>query len=279
MIEGAYAGFDLKVVDPGIAVVTFNRPERLNGLNIAMKRDLIEVIAQLQYEDDSRVVLFTGAGKAFSAGDDAGRAFDDQNWADARSQKLQKSRTDGLGSYSSLRTISQGLNLALRRLDKITIAAINGVAIQSGLSLALACDFRIAAQEARLGSATLRMGYLPDEGGHYLLVQMLGVARTKDFLMRNRIVDSGEALALGLVNEVVPADQLMPRAMALAAELANGPQVALRLLKHAIDNAADLSFEQAGMDIAARTAISDHHADAREGWAAFRAKRKPNFNQ
>ena len=124
-----------------------------------------------------------------------------------------------------------------------------------------------------MGSATLRFGLLPDEGGQYLLVQLLGVAKTMDFLMRKRIVDADEALRSGLVNEVVDADRLERATMALATELANGPQVSMRLLKRSVYNAAELSFEQALDEIASKTAISDHHPDAREGVAGFRDKR------
>ncbi len=130
-----------------------------------------------------------------------------------------------------------------------------------------------------MGSGTLRFGFLPDEGGQYLLVQLLGVAKTMDFLMRNRIVSAAEALELGLVHEVAPPEQLMERTMELASELADGPQVAMRLLKRSVYNAAEMTFAHALDDIATKTAISDHHADAREGLMAFREKRKPRFNQ
>ncbi len=116
-----------------------------------------------------------------------------------------------------------------------------------------------------MGSATLRFGLLPDGGGQYLLVQHLGVARAMGFLMRKRIVDAEEAHRLGLVHEVAPDAELHERAMALAEELANGPQVSMRLLKRSIYNAAELSFEQSLDEIASKTVISDHHPDAREG--------------
>ena len=175
--------------------------------------------------------------------------------------------------------LSQSLNLAVRNLDKLSIAAINGVAIQTGLSLALSCDFRIAAEDARMGSGTLRYGLMPDEGGQFLLVQLMGVARTMDFLMRNRIVKGKEALELGLVHEAVPADQLLDRTMELARGLANGPQIAMRLLKRSVYTAAESTFTHALEDIATKTAISDHHPDAREGIRAFQEKRAPKFNQ
>jgi 2-(1,2-epoxy-1,2-dihydrophenyl)acetyl-CoA isomerase len=129
-----------------------------------------------------------------------------------------------------------------------------------------------------MGSGTLRFGLMPDEGGHALLVQMLGVAGAMDFLMRNRIVNGEEAQALGLVHEATSADQLMERTMNVARELANGPQVSMRLLKRAIYNAVDMTWEQALDDIASKTAVSDHHPDAREGIAAFQQKRPAKFN-
>lgn len=135
----------------------------------------------------------------------------------------------------------------------------------------------MASESARLGSATLRFGLLPDEGGHYLLVQLLGVGRALDFLLRKRIVTAAEALDLGLVHEVVPDAQLLDHALALANEFSNGPQVATRLLKRSIYIAAQTSFEHALDDIATKTAVSDHHPDAREGGASFREKRQPKF--
>ena len=279
MDRGHYAGFEVQVAEPGVATFTFDQPERLNGMTSAMKRDLVEAILQAQLDDGVRVLLFTGQGRAFSAGDDLTAYGTHEGGGQRRMPPVPAGHHTAVGTYAGLRAISQALNRALRDLDKLSIAAINGVAIQTGLSLALSCDFRIASQTARLGSATLRFALLPDEGGHHLLVQHLGLARTLDFVMRKRIVAADEALALGLVNEVVPPEELMPRALELAHELARGPQVAMRLLKRAIYQAAELTFPQACDDIAARTAVSDHHPDAREGVRAWREKRPPRFNQ
>ncbi|MCZ6643374.1 MAG: enoyl-CoA hydratase/isomerase family protein, partial [Gammaproteobacteria bacterium] len=184
----------------------------------------------------------------------------------------------GIGTYNGLRTISQRVNSTIRNIDKLTIAAINGVAIQTGFSLALSCDFRIASSSARMGSATLRFGLLPDEGGQFLLVQLMGLSKALDFLMRKKIVSAEEALSLGLVNEVVAPEELEDAALEFARELANGPQVSMRLLKRSLYNAAELSWEQALDEIAAKTAISDHHPDSREGVTAFHEKREPKFN-
>lgn len=278
MDTGGYAGFEIALHEPGVALFTFNQPERLNGMSSRMKRDLIEALLQAQLDDAVRVVAFTGSGRAFCAGDDL-RAYATRDSADPqRMPPIPPGHSTPMTTYGALRGISQALNRAVRDLDKLSIAAVNGVAIQTGLSLALACDFRIASPEARLGSATLRFGLMPDEGGQYLLVQHLGVSRALDFLMRKRIVSADEALALGLVNEVVSHDQLLERTLELAHELANGPQVAMRLLKRSIYGAAEQSFAQACEDIAAKTAIADHQPDAREGVSAWREKRTARFN-
>ena len=278
MDTGAFSGFEVSLRDPGIAWFQFNTPERLNGMTTAIKRDLIEAVTQAQMDNRVRIVVFTGTGRAFCAGDDLKAYRDAELGGKPLVPGIPPGHDNALGTYNGLRTISQRLNAAVRGLDKLTLAAINGVAIQTGFSLALSCDFRIAARTARMGSATLRFGLLPDEGGQYLLVQLLGVAKTMDFLMRKRIVGAEEAQHLGLVHEVVDDAALGEATLALARELAEGPQVSMRLLKRSIYNAAELSWEQSLDEIAAKTAISDHHPDAREGVAAFRDKRAAKFN-
>jgi 2-(1,2-epoxy-1,2-dihydrophenyl)acetyl-CoA isomerase len=274
--QGTFRGFEVALQDKGLAVVTFNQPERLNGMTQGFKRDLIEILTEAQMDDAVRVVLMTGSGRAFSAGDDiTGRP--PPGGATALMPDIGTGHRDPIGTYEGLRVLSQTLNSAVRNLDKITIAAVNGVAVQTGLSLALSCDFRIASSEAQLGSGTMRFALQPDEGGHWLLVQLMGVPKTLDFLMKGRIVSAEEALALGLVDEVVAPEKLMPRALELAVEMAEGPQVAMRLLKRSVYNAASQTWEQALDDIAAKTAISDHHPDAREGIKAFQEKRKARF--
>ena len=241
-----------------------------------MKRDLVETLTQAQMDDGVRVILFTGAGDAFWAGDDlSGKKPDRTN---AAVPPIFGGHHNATGTYNGLRVISQTVNTAVRDLDKVTVAAINGFAIQTGFSLALACDFRVAARSARMGSATLRFGLLPDEGGQYLLVQHMGVAKTMDFLMRKRIVDAETAHDLGLVHEVVDDDELMNTSLELARELADGPQMAMRMLKRSIYLAAEQTWAHALEDIAARTAVTDHHPDAVEGGRAFLEKRTARFN-
>lgn len=270
-----YAGFTVDEHPNGVRLVTLDRPERLNAMTQPLKRDLVELLTAAQLDDAVRVLVFTGNGRAFCSGDDLAGYHDGES---ATVPAIGPGHHDAIGTAQGLRVYSQAVNLAVRNLDKLTIAAVNGPAIQTGLSLALACDFRVASERARLGSGTLRFGLMPDEGGHALLVQHLGVGRAMDFLMRARVVDAAAALELGLVNEVVPHESLVPHALALADELAQGPQVAMRMLKRSVYVAAESTFAHALEDIALRTAVTDHHPDAREGAKAFREKRPARFN-
>lgn len=276
MIDGTYQGFEIHSQDPGVAILTFNRPERLNAMTSGTRRDLCEVLALAQLDDSVRVLVITGTGRGFVAGVNNNPANDD---APTLVPPIPEHEHVGADLYSRLVLHGQSVPRAIRRFDKPTVAAVNGFAIQLGLSIVLACDFAVAARSAKLGSATLRMGWQPDEGGHWLLVEHLGVKRAMDFLMRQRIVQADEAERIGLINEAVDDDRLMVRALELATELANGPQVAMRLLKKAVYNAAHMTFDQAGDDIASKTAISDFHQDAIDGAPAFFEKRPAQFNK
>ena len=278
MITGQFTGYEVSVTEPGIAWIEFNEPEKLNGMSIGKKRDLIETLTQAQMDNAIRVIIFIGQGRAFCAGDDLKAYSKGRASPDALMAPIPPGHDNPLGTYNALRHISQALNQKIRSLDKLTIAAINGVTIQTGLSLALACDFKIAAASAKLGSATLRFGLLPDEGGQYLLMQHLGLAKTMDFIIRKRIVNAQEAMSLGLVNSVVPDSELRTEVAALAEEFANGPQVAMRMMKRSVYQAAELTFDQACDEIAAKTAVTDHHPDTKEGVSAFHEKRTPEFN-
>ncbi len=277
MRTGEFTGFSVTLRNPGIAWIQFNTPDRLNGLTHGIKRDLVETINQAQMDNAVRVLVFTGSGRAFCAGDDISGQKKPIS-GEPLMPPIPAGHDSEIGTYEGLRHLSQTLNLALRNCDKIAVAAVNGIAIQTGMTLALACDFRVAAASAKLGSATLRFGLLPDEGGQYLCVQLMGVAKSMDFFINKRILSADQALELGLLHEVVDDHELESRAMEMATDIANGPQVAQRLLKRSIYNAADMIFEQSLDEIAAKTAISDHHPDAKEGGLAFREKREPKFN-
>jgi 2-(1,2-epoxy-1,2-dihydrophenyl)acetyl-CoA isomerase len=243
-----------------------------------MKRDLIAIIEQCQFDDRVRVLVFTGKGSAFCAGDDVRASWSQDAEPVTIGRRLPDGKDVPIRNYGALRWFSHELNRAIRRLDKLTIAAINGYALQSGLSLALACDFRLASTEAKLGSATLRFGLMPDEGGHFLLVEYLGAPRAMDFIMRRRIITADVALELGLVNQVSAPEALMNDAAELAEELAAGPQVAMRMLKGSIYAARNLTFEEALAEISAKSSLTDSHDDVAAGRAIFRGEAGQHFN-
>ena len=153
MQTGKFTGFEVRIEEPGIAWIEFNEPAKLNGMSVGKKRDLIEVLTQAQMDNAIRVIVFIGTGRGFCAGDDLQAYSAPNSNPNALMPSIPPGHDNAIGTYNGLRQVSQALNVAIRNLDKITIAAINGVAIQTGLSLALACDFKIAAKSARLGSA------------------------------------------------------------------------------------------------------------------------------
>ena len=280
METGTFKGYETSLSDPGILWIRFNRPERKNGMTSVIKRELIETLTQAQMDDEVRVLVFIGSGDSFCAGDDLkGYTSAMRENADGLVPLIPPGHDNAIGTYAGLRTISQALNTRVRELDKITIAAVNGIAIQTGFSLALSCDFRIASEQASMGSGTMRFALLPDEGGHYLLVQHIGLAQTIDFVMRKKIVSALQAKDLGLVHEVVRDQDLEMETAKLAKQMAEGPQVAMRLLKRTVYNAAEMNWLQSLDDIAGKTAVNDHHPDAEEGIASFREKRAPKFNK
>ena len=273
-----FGGIGLSLDGSGILVVEFTRPDRMNAMTPDLKRDLMEVLAQAQMADEVRVVVFWGQ-KHFSSGDDiSGQGPTSSAIKPVLVPRIEHGHRNPVSTWSGLRVHSQSLNTAIRGLGKLTVAAMEGYAVQTGFSLALCCDFRIASRTARMGSATLRFGLLPDEGGHYLLVRSLGLSRALDFILRKRIVSAEHALDLGLVHEVVEPTELHGAALSLARELAAGPQVAMRFVKQSLYNAAELDWHHALDDIASKTAVTDHHPDAAEGVAAFLEKRPPAFN-
>lgn len=264
--------------DTGIGTITFDSPQTMNAHDTRLRRQLIETLQDAEWDDAVRVVVFQGTGRAFSAGDNiAGVPLDDASLFPEDILPHPEGARTALRTFSVLRGASQLLTQTIRRMSKLTIASINGFAIQSGLTLALACDFRVAAQSAKLGSGTLRFAMQPDEGGAWMLVQHIGVSRTMDFILRKRIITAPEALDIGLVHQICPDGDLSRVTTELAVELAQGPQLAMRLAKRSVYVAAESSLEQALEDIAIRTALSDHHPDMAEGAKAFKEKRTPKY--
>lgn len=250
------------VVHDGVATITLNRPDRLNSLTQQMTRDLLDAIKICGRDDGIRCVVLTGAGRGFCAGQDL-----------AEFQAI-------VGPVSVGEHLRAGFNrivLGLYELEKPVIGSLNGVAAGAGLGIALACDLRVASPKASLTAAFIGIGLVPDSGVSWFLHQLLGPARAFAFLATGERVDAEQALLLGLVNQVVAADELEPATQELAARLAHGPTRGLgltkRVLHHAarLDLAQTLAYEAMSQDIAFAT------ADHREGVAAFLEKRPPQF--
>lgn len=245
----------------GVLTVTLNRPEALNSFNVAMKDELLAALKDAGRDGGVRAVVLTGAGRAFSAGQDL-------------KERQQAGATD-LGT--ELRARYNPLILATRRLEKPIIGAINGVAAGAGCSLALGCDIRLASESAIFLQVFGRVGLVPDTGSSWLLPRLVGYARAAEMIFTTEPVDAVTAERIGLVNRVVPAGSLLGEAQALAARLASAAPLALALAKRALNRALESSLEEALEYEAQLQAIAGRSSDYREGVAAFVEKRAPEF--
>jgi methylglutaconyl-CoA hydratase len=243
----------------GTAVLTLARPEAANAFSKALVRDLRAALASLGGEPALTALVLTGAGdRAFCAGADL---------KERRGMTLDETR-EFLGELNALMDEVAAFPAAV-------IAAINGVAFGGGLELALACDFRIAAESAQLGLPEVRLGIIPGAGGTQRLTRLLGVARAKNLILTGRRIDAYEAEVLGLVSEVTPAGELRPAIDRLVAQLAQAGPLALAQAKHAIDEGAGLPLaEGLAVERAAYEVVLTSE-DRNEGLAAFTEKRKP----
>jgi 2-(1,2-epoxy-1,2-dihydrophenyl)acetyl-CoA isomerase len=254
----------IETIEDGVATMTFNRPERMNALSTPIMEGLLHGLPRLAGDPAVRVIVLTGAGRAFCAGGDV------KSMAEGGEQRSAAEATSHLRSRMEVSRI-------LHELPKPTIAMINGPAAGAGLAFALACDLRIAGASARLVTAFVKVGLSGDFGGSFFLTRLVGTSKARELYFTGRPVDADEALSLGLVNRVVPDDQLGDATMELARSLAQGPQVALSLMKRNMncaesDGLAELLDMEAGnMVQAART--EDH----REAAKAFVEKRAPVF--
>ena len=247
-------------VGAGVATVTLARPETLNALNAQMRRELLNAFKYAGRDGDVRCVVVTGEGRGFCSG------------ADLRG---------GAGEREFRRVLTTEYNpliLAIRRLEKPVIAAVNGVAAGAGASLAFACDLIFAADDARFIEAFVRIGLVPDTGSTQTLVRSLGRHRAAELIFTGQPLSAGEAAAGGLVNRVLPADQLMPAVGDLARQLASGPTRAIGLAKRAINHAEASDLEASLAYEAALQSVAGTTADHAEGVAAFAEKRDPRFS-
>lgn len=251
----------LSAAADGVLTLTLNRPDALNAFNIDMKEALLAALKAAARDKSVRVVVLTGAGRAFSAGQDLKeRAGPDVN---------------DLGT--ELRIRYNPIILAMRRLEKPIIGAINGVAAGAGISIAIACDILIASDKASFMEAFGRVGLVPDTGSSWFLPRLVGPARAAEMMFTADSVDAATAAQIGLINRVVPADQLMDEANALAARLAQAAPIALALAKRALNRALTSNLEDALEFEAQLQSIAGRSADHREGVAAFVEKRPANF--
>jgi 2-(1,2-epoxy-1,2-dihydrophenyl)acetyl-CoA isomerase len=251
----------LREQSEGVLTLTLSRPDALNSFTVEMKEALAAALKDASRDRAVRALILTGAGRAFSAGQD-----------------LKERQTDGAPDLGTeLRSRYNPIVLAMRRLEKPIIGAINGVAAGAGCSIALACDIRLASDRASFMQLFGRVGLVPDTGSSWLLPRLIGYARAAEMVFTTDPVDAPTAERIGLVNRVVPADQLMVEATELARRLAQSAPLALGLAKRGLNRALDASLEEALEYEAQLQSIAGRSADHREGVSAFVEKRQPEW--
>lgn len=247
----------------GVGRIILNRPDAMNAMNPEMLRELEIAQKDLMDDGDIRVVIVTGQGRAFCSGADFGLI----------------SRLQGLGPkelFQELRYI-QDVITVFETMEKPVIASINGYALGGGMDMVLACDFRIAAKGAKLCEQYINVGLLPDVGGTQRLSRLVGLAKAKEMIFLGDMVDADEAERIGLVNRVVPGEDLEAETRAFALRLAAAPTVAVGLAKKAIHEGLSRDI-RSGLEIEAHCqTFAMQTSDAREGLSAVQNKRAPHF--
>ena len=253
----------------GVARITLNRPGAMNAYSFGMTQELQEAIGTFRDDDALNVLIVTGAGeRAFCTGGDISGSEPAHSAAVAAAP---------MGHGREMREGMQAVVLALRRLDKPSIAMVRGYAVAGGLALACACDFRFAAETAKLGDTSGKVGLLPDEGGAWLFPRLMGLDRALKMTLLSEIYDAATAAGLGLVTEVVADAALEERTLEFASALATRAPLAVRLSKTMMQRAGQISLEESLIDAQHAVMIANPSADVREGIAAFREKRSPRF--
>jgi len=243
-----------------VALITINRPDKLNALNIATRKELAEALDELRNDEEVRVVVITGAGeKAFVAGADinefAGRTAIQQ-------RAVMKARS---------------VLTAAEDFPKPLIAMINGFCLGGGCELALSCDLRIASDRAKFGQPEINLGIIPGGGGTQRMARLIGEGKTMQIVLTGEMIDAQEAYRLGLVNEIHPAAELETKTMEMANRIAEKSPVALAMAKTAVKNAARMNLRE-GLDQEIDLfALCFSSEDKEEGVRAFLEKRKPEF--
>ncbi len=256
-----------------VAWITLNAPERMNTISGAMLDQISAMLLKADSDPGARCIVLTGAGRAFCAGLDLS----------AQSAANDAGKTGSLGGLGDLNSSAGEINLrdtppiVLHHIDTPTICAINGGAAGYGLDLALGCDIRIAADTAKLNSGFAKRGILPESGGTWLLPRMVGYAKAAEIAFTGRTLTASQAKEYGIVNTVVPADQLIEEATALAAEIAANAPLAVRAIKRMMRAAETETFDQNVHHVYLQLLPLLRTRDFNEGVTAFLEKRTPEF--
>lgn len=245
----------------GIATITLNRPEALNALSTEVVEEILRAVEDVRTDENIRVVVLTGAGeKAFSAGADI-KAMVGMTALKAR----------------ELSSMGERLCVTLENLEKPVIAAINGYALGGGMEVAMACDLRIASENARMGQTEINIGLIPGWGGTQRLTRLVGMTKAKELVFTGRMIDARTAEQIGLLNMAVPADKFREIVHQLAVDLASKAPVALKVAKALITKGADMSLDAALELEREGFGVIGSTDDLKEGTSAFAEKRKPEF--
>ena len=254
--------------EDGVLTLTFNRPDFRNALTPAMLSGLAEELAAAELDASVGCIVLTGAGGAFCAGGDV-KAMAQAHASGAPLDPTQRMERQRMSHRAT--------SLRLTQMSKPTIASLPGAAAGAGMALALACDMRIASDKAAMTTAFAKVGLSGDYGGTYLLTQIVGTAKARELYLLADRIDMTEALRLGLVNWVVPPDQLAAKTMELAKRLANGPRIAHRLIKDNLNRALNATFADCLDMESANLAEARQTDDHKEAARAFAEKRAPKF--
>lgn len=254
----------LEAKQNGIATLVMNRPDRLNALNNELAMALNNALGRVAEDESVRVVVLTGAGRAFCAGGDLGLIG--KGRASGAAKELEPLLRAGMQVVVRMRTMPQPV-----------IAAVNGAAAGAGMNIALAADIRIAAEEASFGQNFAKVGLFPDYGGTYFLPQLVGPAKAAEFFYTGDMIDAKTALSLGIVNQIVPAAQFEGEVKNLAQKIAQGPPLPIRAVKKTLFGDERKALEDAMENEVQQQMRCFFSEDCSEGIRAFFEKRQPQF--
>ena len=270
----SYETITTEVTD-GILTLTLNRPEMLNAFNQTMLSEMIAAFDEADADDDVRAIIVTGAGRGFCAGADF--RYDQVRSGEIAPEVAEEPAGTEFDEGKIPHFFIKGLILGLQRLDKPTIAMVNGPAVGAGMDIALACDMRIGSENARFGMAFVKIGLIPGEGSTWTLPRIVGLGKAFELILTGDMIEAEEAYRIGLLNKLVPAARLEEETMALARRLAQGPPIAHRLDKLLIYDGMSTNLETALNLASACESIALRSEDHKEGILAFAQKRPPVF--